>query len=246
MPAENYEEISFSPQTGWSRRGGIIGPKAGVKAMMSQLAAQNLNFTYRCDQSPNATIVFETPGNPEGGGGGTTELPTTIWEYFANQLEIDILEADLDGTVSTVNLNDISASEKKLLRDRINGQDVAYPDPFSTAFDTIYKLIEGGVRSVRVTVPTLRVSRQLATFSAVYASISNSGRIFSATTINSENSDQPYDLPPSATVTKDGVNFIYGWFKKFPSSQQVGGNKFNISQEWEYGLWPVATHGALL
>jgi hypothetical protein len=243
---ENYEEISFSPQKGWERRSGITGRKAAVKALLNELAAQGLSFTYACDQSPNATIRFETPGLVEGGSAEPgQEVPTSSWEYLATRAEIDILEGDLAGQNGTTNVNGIVTAEKKLLRNRINGMDVTYPDPFSTEFDTIFKLIDQGVRSLRVFVPTLKVSRLVSLSYTVPASLANVGRIISTATLNVQEAIPSTLLFSLPNDVSGKTGFVYAWYKNHPNVQQAG-NRWNISQEWDYGLWPVALLGTVL
>lgn len=89
---QNRDRISYSPAEGYKFGGTLSGPKEAVRALISQMATLGWNFVYECDQSPIATLEFDSSAEPTGGG---TETPTLVWEYFSNRLEIDILEADI-------------------------------------------------------------------------------------------------------------------------------------------------------
>lgn len=244
---QNFEEISYTPQTGRTGRWGKEGPKDAIKAMLADLESRGFSYTYKSDQSPKASVHWETPGNIEGGGqGNDSEVPTLVWEYFAGQAEISIIEADLDSSNGTVNLNAMSAAEKKLLLDRTNGQEITSPATPSAGFTSLLNLINQGVRNFRVNIPTLRRSMLVSTNYPVKASLTNVGRIITTATLQiQENipSTILFNLPSFVTTR---VGFAYAWYKKFPNVQQAGGYKWNIAQEWEYGLYPTAMYGTVL
>jgi len=237
---QNSEEIRFSPSEGWSGSWNIEGPKAAVRALLNQLAGLGYSFVFQCNQSPKATVQYETVGVPGGPGTGGEETPTLNWEYFANQFEIDVLETDRAAIIG------ISEGDKRKIRDAI-----AAPDP-DTAPNltgnalTVYQLMLGGQRSVRLNVPNLRVSKLVSGSYPVKASLTNVGAIITTNTLIIQEaipSTILFNLPNLST-TKSG--FAYAWYKKHPNVQQAGGIKWNISQEWEYGLWPTFVYGTAL
>lgn len=233
---ENSEEISYSPSSGWSKTIGIDGPKLAVRALLNQLAALGYAFTYKSDQGPKAAISVQTVGIASPGG---SENPTLQWEYFAGVAEIDILEADI------ANVNSISGSDKQVIRDALNGNFATFNVLAGNAL-TMLELIRGGLRNFRVNIPTLRVSKLVSGGYPVKASLSNVGRIITTNTLTIQESIPStllFNLP-DYTSSKSG--YVYSWYKKFPNVQQSGGNRWNVSQEWEYGLWTTFMYGSAL
>jgi hypothetical protein len=234
---ENSEEISYSPSSGWSKSIGIDGPKLAVRALLNQLAGLGYAFTYKSDQGPKAAITVQTVGVASA---GETENPTLAWEYFAGVAEIDVLEADI------ANVNSItSTADKKILRDAINGT-VPEDSGLTGNANTLFELIKGGLRNFRVNIPTLRVSKLVSGGYPVKASLTNVGRIITTNTLTIQENIPGtllFNLP-SYTSSKSG--YVYAWYKKFPNVQQSGGNRWNVSQEWEYGLWTTFMYGSAL
>lgn len=233
---KNRDRISYSPVEGYKFGGTLSGPKEAVRGLINQMATLGWTFVYECDQSPIATIQFDSSAEPTGGG---TETPTLVWEYFSNRLEIDILEADI------ANVNSISEDELRLIRKHIQDPEEASPALTTSNAIDLYLLMLKGVRSVRVNVPTLRVSKLVSNTYAVQASQTNVGRIISSATLSSQESvpTRLFVLPSTAS-TKTG--FVNGWYKNFPNIIQSTAGRWQISQEWEYGLWPTFLYGAAL
>jgi hypothetical protein len=241
---QNAEKITYSPQNGFSYAGAIAGLKESVRPFINQLAALGYSFTYQCDQSPFATIDFDSAGSPQG---GATEEPTLVWEYYANRAEIDIMEGDIPGTISgQQNFNGISDEDRKLIRREIQvlGEDelIDFDDP---AADALLALMIKGVRSFRVFAPTLRVSKLVSNTYAVQASQTNVGRIISAATLAAQESvpTRLFTLPSNVSA-KTGFN--YGFYKNFPNIQQATAGRWQVSQEWDWGLWATAIFGDVL
>jgi hypothetical protein len=234
---QNAEQITYTPQNGFSYAGRIEGLKESVRPFIDQLRALGYSFQYSCDQSPFATIQFDSAGAPQGGG---NETPTLVWEYFANRVEIDILEADISA------INSISEEELIAIRQHIaspvEGSSPALVDP--NAID-LYALMLKGVRHFRIFSPTLRRSKLVSDTYAVQASQANVGSIITSGTLATQE-DVPTRLfaLPSAVSSKTG--FVYGFYKNFPSIQQSGVGRWQVSQEWDFGLWPTFLYGAAL
>jgi hypothetical protein len=237
-PQQNREEISFSPTEGWSGQWTVEGPKAGVKAILNQLAAQGLSFRYTSDQSPHAQVVFGNPGEVLPGVG---EVPQTVWEVFGGGGEIDILEADVTAC------NALSDEERRTIREAINSP-VEGQSPALTTSEAIgvYKVMLSGVRSFRVNVPSLRVSKVVSGNYGVVASLTNVGRVISTGTLRIQEAVPNTLLVNLPAYTSGKTDFGYGWYKNHPTVQQVGGNKYNVNQQWDFGIWPTLLYGAIL
>lgn len=233
---QNRERITYSPAEGFKFGGTLTGPKEAIKALVHQMAGLGWTFVYECDQSPISTIQFDSSGEPTGGG---TETPTLVWEYFSNRLEIDILEADIS------NVNSIADDELRLIRKHIQDPEEVSPALTSSNAINLYQLMLKGVRSVRVNVPTLRLSKLVSNTYAVQASQANVGRVITSATLSTqENVPTRLFVLPTTVSTKSG--FVYAWYKNFPMITQSTAGRWQISQEWEFGLWPTFLYGAAL
>jgi hypothetical protein len=241
---QNAETINYSAANGFSYAGSISGLKETVRPFINQLAALGYSFTYRCDRSPLATIDFDSAGSPQG---GNTENPTLVWEYYANRAEIDIMQADIPGTIAgQMNFNGITDEDRKLILREIQvltEEDlIDFGDPNA---DALLALMIKGVRSFRVFAPVLRVSKLVSNTYAVQASQTNVGRIISAATLASQESvpTRLFTLPSNVSGK---VGFAYGFYKNFPNIQQATAGRWQVSQEWDWGLWATAIYGNVL
>lgn len=234
----NSEEIRYDPQNGWSGSWTQEGPKEAVRPLLQQLAALGYSFVYNTDQNPKGIVRYSTVGAIEP---GVAEQPALTWEFFANSAEIDVLETDLS-TVAA-----ISDDDKRKIRNAISSPDPdSSPSISGTDAITLYQLMLGGVRSFRINIPTLRVSKLVSGSYPVRASMTNVGRIITTNTLSIQEaipSTILFELPNYSTAK---AGFYYAWYKKHPNVQQSGGNKWNVSQEWEYGLWPTFLYQSAL
>ncbi len=105
---------------------------------------------------------------------------------------------------------------------------------------TLYELAKAGVDSYPVYQPIVVVTDtasrdyQWATEFAYYGyTFSTAGMIQDAVLASGWKNRLPQD---TSTLT----GFIYGWLKKPPEVVSVGGNKTQLLQEYEYGLWSTA------
>jgi hypothetical protein len=71
--------------------------------------------------------------------------------------------------------------------------------------------------------------------------LTNVGKVISAANLQSlENVPGVllFNLPTNSSPTRaDGLTLSYGWFKRAPTITQVSGAKWELVQEWQYGLW---------
>lgn len=240
-PQFNREEVRFGPGSGeYSMR--VEGPVEKIRALIPQLIASGASGVFVSDKSPLATIEFSYGSiDPAIGFGAENEQPSQIWEYFANEVEKDIMEAD----ITAVNAVNGTASEK-LLRKYIQGTDLTDSEvsSLSASAALLYADIKAGVRSIRVAVPTLKVSKFVSYTYQVKASIAGAGSVITTATLQSSESIPDSILFNLPAYTTSKPNRAYGWYKKFPNVQTVGKNGFTVSQEWEYGLWSTTLYGS--
>jgi len=174
------------------------------------------------------------------GGQSDPNTPLSdVWELQPNQVEKDILDSDN----ATVNL--LTDGNKKLLLSYIDSPNT--PPAFTGTTDqinaatTLLKLSQAGVKSVRIFAPVLRHTRVVRRDFTVAQSLTNVGSIIYADSLkNLEGTPGTllFNLPTSSHPTRnDGLTMKYGWMKKYPTISQVGGGKWNLQQEFEWGLW---------
>ena len=106
-----------------------------------------------------------------------------------------------------------------------------------------------GTRSHPVLAPCLRHTQTVNAQYAIQASLTNVGYVFSTGRLQSEEGvpngllfNLPaFSAPPQYVQTSGDLQ--YGWYKDFPTVRQIAHTKWNIEQEWQYGLYAVRLYG---
>lgn len=101
----------------------------------------------------------------------------------------------------------------------------------------LYDLASSGVDSWTIYQPTVIVTDTASAGFAWNVGFDDYGMIFSTADMIADadlNSGWANNLPTGGTAP-DG--FIYGWLKKPPEIVTVAGNKTQLVQEYEFGLW---------
>lgn len=167
-----------------------------------------------------------------------TEQAIQEWELFAQEVEKDVLQADLAA------LDGISRDEKEKIRAAIDNpsanQSPALSNP--TAIELYLEMLDG-LRSVRVAVPTLRHTQTVSTLWTVGAALTNVGRIISTSSLLALEGVPPGLLFNLPTGNSNRAAAGYGWYKKFPTVRIAAGHRLQLEQEWEYGLWSTLIYG---
>jgi len=174
-------------------------------------------------------------------GSGNTDDLVDDWEFFANVVEKDILEADIAA------VSGISEEEKAKIRNAIQNP----PEDSSPALTDedaidIYQLMLKGQRSIRVNAPVLRHTLTVSNSYTIKAALTNVGKVISSATLASQESlpvDVLFNLPND--ISTDSL-LQYGWFKMHPTIRMSARQRAQIEQQWEYGLWPIVVYGAAL
>lgn len=239
------------------------GTKNEVAAQAALLDSQG--FLYEVDETfGTATLTARLPYNPNAGGGGT-EAPVDLWEFVSGREQKDILEADVpSGITATLSQKNIELL-RKLMQDPPSGTasgvynaesnpegSVAqsnFTDGSPTNAFTIYNLMKAGVRSAIVQTPTLRHTQTVSNNWAIPAANTNVGRVISTASIVSLEgvpSNLLFNLPNAVPASFLTISVGYGWLKHGPNVQQISGRKWQLVQEWEYGLWPIAIVNTIL
>lgn len=211
-----------------------------------------------------AHLEVQLDYNPLTGSGGTpVELPVDTWEYVGGKAEKDILEADvftgITATLSQKNIeiirsaiqnapdgSDTTGNYSAKDRPQASVAQACFTDGNAANAFTMYKLMQAGVKSAIVRTPTLRHTQTVSNSWTIPASLTNVGRIISTSTITALEgvpSGLLFNLPNVVPATFQTIAVKYGWLKHDPTIQQIAGRKWQLVQEWEYGLWPTATFG---
>lgn len=241
-PQANREEVRFGMQGGeYSKR--ITGPAEEVKKLIPALVASGATGVFIQDQSPVATLEYSFGSIDMVTGNPADERPTVVYELHENMVEKDILAVDIPLS-NSVN----GTASETLLRKYLNGTDLTAAEVSSLSADatTLYGHIRAGQRSKAVHQPILKISKVVSNAYTVKANHANKGRILSTAKVSSDEGIPVsilFDLPAD-TTTKAG--YVYAWLKNPPTATITGGNRFAISQEYQYGAWSTDIYGAVV
>ncbi len=166
----------------------------------------------------------------------TTETPVDGWETFGEEVEKDVLEADIAG-IDSMDDGD-KAIIRAVLDNGVNSDDSLRQrltdDPFS---NELYNEVVYGLKAVRIVVQHLRHTQTVSTLYPVVAALSNVGKIISTASLRTFEAVPNTLVFNLASTTSNRVAAAYGWYKKFPTVRISSGHRIQIEQEWEYGLW---------
>lgn len=231
----------FNVQTGYFEKivTDFAGPGAEANAQALGRSMCLLGYNWTCTTLGGGAFRLEQTSeqaSPGSGSGSNISDPNTplndIWELQPNLVEKDLLDTD----VSTINA--LTSAEKKAITDAVSKEG----DTTLTGTSlTLYKLLVAGVKTRRVYAPTLRHTRLVRKDYSITDSLRNVGNILTTAQLYSLEKVPKillFGLPSGTTPTRaDGLSLGYGWYKKPPTITQVSGGKWQLVQEWEYGLW---------
>ena len=163
------------------------------------------------------------------------------WELQPNIVEKDLMEADMSG------INALTMAMKNKVRQDADSNQDTTPDysTFSGASSgqqatmlALWKLMSHGVKSTQIHAPTLRVSSLYRPDYGGQQPVTNCGNVITDLTAEGVPSALLFNLPPSGTTrTIDSITLKYGWYKKFPTVNQVAAGRWQMQQEYAYGLY---------
>lgn len=248
---KSYSGGPFKPDTTTRK---WRGPKAAILSMIPQVRGYEWSVDI---DGPNATLTAQVPNLDT-----QQEVPVESWELLPGAVEKDFLESDI--ALCENILSDEAHPDKQAIRDGIENRQKKPPAFKGTginlaAAQAAYDLMLGGVRATKVFAPTLKHTYVVSNVYAVRFANTNVKRIIStATLLTIESVPGSFLLslntPPYTDVsTRPGKNFapyntglVYGWYKSPPTLQTTANNRLQISQEWEFGLWPTMVYGTAL
>lgn len=246
IPATGYVEQpitrQFTQNAGWQTVRTFKGDQSSIEALAESFAATGYDVTLTQGPGDAWQLEATTGTNTEGG----VETPVDTWELMANEVEKDILTADVSG------INAMDAADYTALRAKLDGTSTVTAEPTwatspSTVPSGLWKIISAGTKAVNVYAPTLRHTKTVSRSYEIPASFVGYGQVFSSARLISDESPPTSiasQFPTSSYVTKNGYTngFYYGWLKGFPTIQTSAYGKTQLVQDWRFGLWAVVCY----
>lgn len=194
------------------------------------------------------------------------EQPVDIWELDPQEVEKDLAEANFPHGL----IGQVSARDRALLTKYLSDSSLQLTDPDTGEFTppafydnvdaavSLFMLMHAGVRSFPVEASVIRHTRVVSNRYAVKASYLNVGRILSTssfTSLEGVPSDLLFDVPTLPDPTQyietanmgDGLGDLrYGWRKVRPTIQKLARQKWQIVNNYQFGLWAIKLYGTVL
>jgi hypothetical protein len=245
----------------WTRAGGLseTQPYEGVNEsdfVALTLELRNNGWEYTYSKEPGMWKVNATRGAIRTTSGGTELQDQTVtplsetWEMMDNAAEKEILESysplmqelytssGSQGAFETYveGLRQYQADTKLNINQFNTGAG-------ATAATKIARLLRAGITTASFNYPALRHTKIVSDKYAIKAALTNCGKIIKASTINALESvpaDLLFILPSGYDSGRDdalGVLLKYGWLKKHPNITSQAEATWQISQDYQWGLW---------
>ncbi len=219
------------------------GTRAEIEQLIPGVAAAGGQWRVSQGYSGARDILEARFSSQPGDTGGETAIDA--WEFFANEVEKDLLQTD------NAAVNAITADEKRKIKEAIENPTPGKTPALTTpgAID-VYLLMLEGVSSLRVSAPVVRHTQTVSNNYAIKASLTNVGRLMSTLSflaLEGVPSTVLFNLPNFSVGTeKANLGLRYAWLKRFPVIRVGALQKMQIEQEWEYGLWATTLYGAVI
>lgn len=181
LAVQSSETIRFTPRQAGEYGGKWTGPKAKVKAKLTELMAIGWACSYECDSSPVATLTFSTPTSQD-----PTQPPASPntdyidnWQVIRNTVQKELMLSDHPILALVTNIPHASGGDddpdvignldmlKLWMANNQGNTSKGQPDfsgsgdesPSQGAAQYIWDLWSSGARSVEIKQPILRVTR---------------------------------------------------------------------------------------
>ncbi len=231
------------------------GDKASIQALAGYF--DSTGAVYQVSESfGKSRLDVRLEYNPQ-----AVEIPVDLWEYVGVKVEKDLLESDVpSGITATLSQKNISVIRAAIQNPPTGDESgdfssthpnapvtlASFSDGNAANALTIYNLMHAGVKSAPARAPVLRHTQTVSRNWTIPASLTNVGRIISTASMaffEGVPTGLLFNLPTLVPATFQIITVRYGWLKNDPTIQQIAFRKWQIVQEWEYGLWPTATFG---
>lgn len=248
--AEQGKEYGWSPSRGYFTRRQWSGTRSEIEALEPQLYA--FGYEYVVQEGP-VWKVIATIGQDasDGDPGGETEIPIPQFELFSDKREVDLLESDspICTSLRPELIKDVSDSVNLGAPNFLTGS--KYTQNEKNAAMDLYIHYVAGAKSFVTNVPVLRKSYSISNNYTVAANtLYGANFIWKTETIVSQESVPAAIqglLPPSSTFTQytatSGITMLAGWLKGYPTYNQIATNRFQVTLDYIYGIWPAKVYG---
>lgn len=253
MPTLSGQKGAFYQPAVWGRNESgnyslwsFEGSKSEVAALAAGYA-QVQGLMYEVKEFPGKSrLDVRFPWNMQGIDPKTDLIEN--WELFANTVEADILSTAIpSGILNNFTQQQIAKIRFLLSQPPDPGDAANYPKQADFVLDsgtdgmnayTVWVRMKKGVLNFPVEAPVLRHTITTSLAYAIPASLVNVRKLLSTTSLYQLEGaplvylfNLPLDPPPTDPL------LVYGWRKVFPTIQQVALLKWQIVQEYHYGLW---------
>lgn len=224
----------WSPQRGgWTRRS-WHGPKVNVAALAINLRANGYEYEVQ-ETGPNA-ILTSLIGRTDD---GTTEVPTTLWERRVNRIQKSMFQHTAFTTLTQAQRDAI-----KLAIKNENGATSLAADAAALNF---YKVFASGFEDFIVEQPVVIRNQTSSSTYAVTCVMNNVGNILTPAQMLSFESAPGAVLDTktvSAALAAAPFSCIYGYRKGDPQMTQQAFNRWQVTTEFEAGIWSMYAYTA--
>lgn len=235
----------YDPVRGWESVRTFKGDETTIKSKAVELIGDG----YRIQVRSGARWELEATAAWDAAQVGSTaaETPVLTWELTGSPVQKDILNSDL-AVVESLGDHDLT-----ILRDIFDGKvDVAKFKEASPAFNyeggnpyALFNLMLVGVRDRKEFQPVLKKNQTVSREYEVAAALSRVGQILTTSFLVLEETTIPKSISnnlPNKTKTakceRATLFFYWGWLKSYPTITATSWNRIQVTQEFEWGLWP--------
>jgi len=229
-------ERSFVPNRGWQNVRRFKGTATSLATLETQYIDNGWSTKFTEGPVCELTCTYggeagSTPGTPE------NEVLTSTWEIQASVGEVDILKSPL--------VDNLDTADRSLLKDISNGnkksEDVTVSDFVNAAGFSLFKLMIDGAAARQIFFPTLRHTQSGSNIYSFSPALYAVGQVVSTANLLARQPSIPRsirnNIEQSSQVTRNGLDFVYGWLTSYPQISVTIDFKSQLIQEWQWGLW---------
>lgn len=245
---EGPKEYGWGVSRGYFTKRVWKGTQSEIQALLPQL--QLAGYDYTVTEGPVWTVTATIGQDAsDGSEGGQTEIPIPTFELFSERREMDLFESTCPLTI---------ACKPELLRE-VKKSAVNDNAPVFLTGSTftqqekntgmsLYVHYIAGAKTYTQNFPVLRKAYSISNNYYVAANT-----LYGANFIWSTNGVVATEgvpaaiqglMPPSTTfTTTDGIPYIVGWLKGYPTYNQQAVNRFQVNVDYIFGSWPAYIYG---
>jgi hypothetical protein len=227
--------VEKKPEREWQSGSGYrtIRVFEGTEEAINALIPQLQQFYNNIRIMPQDGPVIRVEAMTDGADDGADEKPEDTWELLPGFYERSVFE--------TTQFASLPAETKIIIKAKIDGDSEAELEDDALIF---YTLFIQGMEKIPDYAPVLRHTQTVSRKSVLRTSLTNIRKVILPASIQADSGvpddvlfTMPADTNPSPSI--DGAQFVYGWLKTLPTVTRTSYGKYNLTQEWNYGLYPT-------